>query len=262
MFTIADGLVQGLLKRVLFGGNKFKAIVGEEDNSTIVITERPFKVDELVVPDRFTELIEETREKLAVIGARLSSSDYKALSIFIDPIDGTREFYSKLGEQCTICIGFTLDGAPWAGIVYRPVPTPVSWAAGCASQNLRFSKLKIEGVCKQGLLTSNGAIRQACALCWLALAHVSILCSPFLEELMVELKYERVPSGGAGNKMLMLLEVRWRASARRLVVPTFGGLCDARSARARATSRIAVCRAGTRRRRKRCSKRTAACSAR
>ena len=39
-----------------------------------------------------------------------------------------------------------------------------------------------------GLLTSNGTI------------------SLFLRDLMEEMKYQRVPSGGAGNKMLMLLE--------------------------------------------------------
>ena len=32
------------------------------------------------------------------------------------------------------------------------------------------------------------------------------LISPFLAKLIDELDYERVPSGGAGNKMLMLLE--------------------------------------------------------
>lgn len=39
-----------------------------------------------------------------------------------------------------------------------------------------------------GLLTSNGKI------------------SPFIEQLITGMGYVRVPSGGAGNKMLMLLE--------------------------------------------------------
>lgn len=111
------------------------------------------------------------------------------LLIILFIIQKTKEFYSKLGEQCTICIGFALHGVPWAGVVYRPVPATTSWAAGCAKQNLRLSKLVVESEHRRGLLTTNGAI------------------SPFLESLMAELKYERVSSGGAGNKMLMLLEV-------------------------------------------------------
>ena len=237
VFTIADGLVQGLLKKVVFG-DKFAAIVGEEDDASIVVHERPvsesvavysvfashththrqFKVDELVVPARFELLIETTREHLRAIGARLSSVAYKELTVFIDPIDGTREFATKLGEQCTICVGFARNSKPWAGVVYRPVPTPTSWAAGCAEQRLRMAKLHVEATPRAGLLTSNGAI------------------SPFLESLMAELKCDRVPSGGAGNKMLMLLErkascyvqdrgvSRWDTCAAQACLEAHGGM--------------------------------------
>lgn len=127
-------------------------------SSAIVVSQRPFKVDNLVVPERFFDLIDSTRTQLEAIAARISSTDYKELTIFIDPIDGTKEFYTKLGEQCTICIGFSLHGLPWAGVVYRPVPATTSWAAGCAKQNLRLSKLVIESEPRKGLLTTNGAI--------------------------------------------------------------------------------------------------------
>ena len=41
---------------------------------------------------------------------------YKDLTVFIDPIDGTREFSTGKGTQCSICIGFaSSDGLPVAG---------------------------------------------------------------------------------------------------------------------------------------------------
>jgi fructose-1,6-bisphosphatase/inositol monophosphatase family enzyme len=41
---------------------------------------------------------------------------------FIDPIDGTKEFASKRGQQCSTCIGFADEfGVSIAGIIYRPM---------------------------------------------------------------------------------------------------------------------------------------------
>ena len=115
------------------------------------------------------------------------------MTVFIDPIDGTKEFTTQLGEQCTICIGFSnLFGKPVAGLVYRPITG--TWAAGAPSESYVDSQLDIPGELvgtgsyKPGLLTSNGGI------------------SPFISTLIAELEYPRVPSGGAGNKALMLLE--------------------------------------------------------
>ena len=75
------------------------------------------------------------------------------------------------------------------------------------------------------LLSSNGSI------------------SPFVESLIEELKFERVKSGGAGNKMMMLLEnsipgndvdgsmlyiqdrsvLRWDTCATEAILENFGG---------------------------------------
>lgn len=73
------------------------------------------------------------------------------------------------------------------------------------------------GVNRRGFLTSNGGI------------------SPFIEQLIARLGFERVPSGGAGNKMLMLLEgkgalylqdrgvSRWDTSGAQAVLEANGG---------------------------------------
>merc|ERR1712000_98504 len=188
VFTIADGLVQELLKSHLFGGNKFKAIVGEEDDSNIVVSQRPFKVDDLLIPEKFYASIDQARIQLDSLSTRIDSTAFKDLTIFIDPIDGTREFYTKLGEQCSFCIVFAKEGKPFAGVVYRPLTSPPTWAAGCPSESLRMAKLERNAVATRGVLTSNGSI------------------SPFIETLIETLNCKRVKSGGAGNKVLMLLE--------------------------------------------------------
>jgi len=228
VFTIADGLVQELLKSHLFGGNKFKAIVGEEDDSNIVVSQRPFKVDDLLIPEKFYASIDQARIQLDSLSTRIDSTAFKDLTIFIDPIDGTREFYTKLGEQCSFCIGFAKEGKPFAGVVYRPysrtklnfffrkmiflkccrrLTSPPTWAAGCPSESLRMAKLERNAVATRGVLTSNGSIRSVeifvifCQNHWL---HCNY--SPFIETLIETLNCKRVKSGGAGNKVLMLLE--------------------------------------------------------
>ncbi len=77
-----------------------------------------------------------------------------------DPIDGTREFSTGLGEQCSICIGFADDvGKAVGGLVYRPITSPPTWAAGAASEKYADGVLDMQPHLentKKGLLTSNG----------------------------------------------------------------------------------------------------------
>lgn len=189
-FTIADGIVQYLLVNHLFQGNKFANIVGEEDENNVQIMTSPYLVDDLVVPVEFNPLIDQARLSLDELSSQLTDSVYKKLTIFIDPIDGTREFSTGLGEQCSICIGFADElGKPVAGIVYRPITQPETFSMGAKSEGFTESVLDFPSVSNpKGLLTSNGGI------------------SPFIQHLITNLGFERVPSGGAGNKMLMLLE--------------------------------------------------------
>ncbi len=91
--------------------------------------------------------------------------------------------FCLLGEQCSFCIGFSdAAGLPVAGIVYRPITSPPTFAAGAKSENYIEANLDMAAVPNpRGLLTSNGGI------------------SPFIAQLITELGYERVPSGGAGS---------------------------------------------------------------
>lgn len=226
VFTIADGIVQHLLVHDLFK-DKFDAIIGEEEDSLVNITNRPYTVEDLTVPEQFYDIIDNVKKEIILLSNTLDHYNYKNYSVFIDPIDGTREFATNLGEQCSICIGFShTSGAnatnfPVAGIVYRPITEPPTWAIGAKSEQIANNNLQsdinINNMKANGFLTSNGGI------------------SKFIENLMIEMKYERVPSGGAGNKMLMLLEnkgncyiqdrgvSRWDTCAAQAVLEAHGG---------------------------------------
>lgn len=171
-------------------------MTGEEDGTDVNISIPPFKCDDLIIPNEFYEIIVNVRDSFKELAPKIDTHAYKDITVFLDPIDGTREFSSGKGEQCSICVGFADNlGRPVAGLVYRPLTLQPTWAMGSSAEGYKLSFLNnIECVGKQkGLLTSNGSI------------------SPFLVQTMQELKYERIPSGGAGNKMLMLLEGRGNA---------------------------------------------------
>jgi 3'-phosphoadenosine 5'-phosphosulfate (PAPS) 3'-phosphatase len=245
VFTIADGLVQYILTEVLSLNSVVGEIVGEED-CIVNLTKKPYTVDDFVIPIEFETIVEDTISKISKIQREWFSSlsfteqkqqknFYQSLTAFIDPIDGTREFSTQKGEQCTVCVGFadTRTGQPVAGVVYRPLSKPQStWAVGAKVEKYTSSSLSSLLSPQQhqkvddndidndngSLLTTNGRI------------------SPFLESIMKELKYERVPSGGAGNKMLMLLEgkgtayiqdrgvSRWDTCAAQAVLEANGGI--------------------------------------
>ena len=244
IFTIVDGLVQYFLKDILFK-DKFQGIVGEE-NVIVNIDTGTYTVDDIPIPNEIIDkdtnlnsyqLIDQT--KTAIQKLRLSmnpSISYRDKYVFIDPIDGTSEFSKGLGQQSTILIGFSdSNGNAWAGIIYRPIsPTATSmykyqYVYGCrAEEVLTYSKISTGYIDKpiniNSLLTSNKDI------------------STFLEEIVnptssdgTETKLTRVKSGGAGNKMLMVLEGegeayiqdrglnRWDTCAPEAVIKAAGG---------------------------------------
>jgi|EP01082_Thalassiosira_pseudonana_P013612 3'(2'), 5'-bisphosphate nucleotidase len=196
-FTIADGLVQRLLINVLFDQVKFRAIVGEEEEDSC---EDPAQqswnlVQGLEVPRHIQPLVDSTKVNIESLAREHLPSDdvaYEQLSVFVDPIDGTREFATGHGEQCSICIGFADEsGRAIAGLVYRPLTTPTpTFVAGSKAEKYAICHLnESSDVVKGGILTTNGSI------------------SPFMETLIYdEMQTKRIKSGGAGNKMLLLLE--------------------------------------------------------
>lgn len=189
-FSIADGIVQHIFIEHLFSGNKFAQIVGEEDETKVNIRSKPYTVDDLLVPQEFEDLIDTTLAKVKSLASSIDSSAYKKLTLFVDPIDGTREFATGKGEFVTILIGYNDEqGKPVAGIVYKPLTQPAYWAAGAKSENCIMGHLDSAPIPNhKGCLVTDGKV------------------SPFLSSVIDELGYQRIGSLASGNRALMLLE--------------------------------------------------------
>lgn len=224
-FTIVDGIVQHLIINYLFKGNKFADIVGEEDGSDINIMQKPFHVDELIVPDEFTEIIQKARDDMSQLAKKIDYFSYKGLTVFVDPIDGTREFATGKGEAVSMLIGYNDQfGNPVAGIMYRPVLNQkhkkVTWAAGAKSESYYDGVLDMaETPNPKGMLVTDAKV------------------SDFIVQLTFELGYVRVPSLASGNRALMLLEgkagayirdtggfAKWDTSGPGAVIEAYGGV--------------------------------------
>jgi len=220
-FTIVDGIVQELIVKSLFKGNKFLQIVGEEDESNVNIVNKPFTVDELQVPPEFNDIVEKTRDKIAKLSEKIDPTAYKLLTAFVDPIDGTREFATGKGEFCSTLIGYNdAVGKPVAGIIYRPLTNPPTWAAGAKSENCALGNLdKAKVPVPNGVLVTDGK-----ASAWLGK--------------VIELAgLEKVPAFASGNRALMLIEgkagsyirdtggfSKWDTSGPQAVIEAYGGV--------------------------------------
>jgi 3'-phosphoadenosine 5'-phosphosulfate (PAPS) 3'-phosphatase len=188
-FTIADGIVQHMFIEYLFAGDKFADIVGEEDDSVVNILETPFTVDNLVVPEEFEELVIETLEKVKALSGRIDSEAYKHMTVFVDPIDGTREFATGKGDKVTILVGYNdAAGIPQAGMIYRPLTTPHYWASGAKSEDFKDGVLDTpDELNPKGLLITDGKV------------------SPFIRSTIENSGMNMVPSLASGNRVLMLV---------------------------------------------------------
>ena len=191
ILTLADGIVQSLFLDVLFK-DKFAHKIGEEFDSFVNLDRLPYSVNDIIISSEFNSLIETTKGHIESLSSLISASDCADYILFLDPIDGTREFSSGCGEQSTICVGISeaSSGVSKAGLIYRPIPSPPTYAMGIPSEAFHQNNLEVIEPAVDGFLTTNGAI------------------SPYLESLCSELQLPRIKAGGAGNKFLHLLEGR------------------------------------------------------
>jgi 3'(2'), 5'-bisphosphate nucleotidase len=220
-FTIADGIVQHMFIEYLFAGNKFHEIVGEEDDSVVNILETPFTVDDLVVPEEFEELIITTLGSIKALATRIDPTAYADMTIFVDPIDGTREFATGKGDKVTILVGYNdAQGIPQAGIIYRPLTEPKTWASGAKSEGFKDGVLdEPEEPNPKGVLITDGKV------------------SPFIKSTIENSGMNMVPSLASGNRVLMLIEgkagayirdtggfAKWDTSGPQAVLEAYGGV--------------------------------------
>ena len=211
------------------------AIVGEEDGDAIDITTPPFRAGSIVAPAELEGTIVRLRGVVDdLAGALPQHPEYSKLTAFIDPIDGTKEFCTGKGEQCSICVGFadTATGQAVGGLVYRPLCPQRSWALGCAREGAFESELRTSGEAEQGAAATSSSSGGGGGSFLVSNSGAS----PFLDALRSELGYERRPAGGAGNKGLLVLEEpsacyiqdrgvsRWDSCAAQAVLEAKGGL--------------------------------------
>ena len=206
------------------------AIVGEEDEASISIEgDGPFRAAEIEAPAALEPMIIKLRARMDALASTIPPSETLAsLTAFIDPIDGTREFCTGLGGQCSICVGFA-DGAGQAvgGLVYRPLCAQRSWALGCHREGMSRSELRTP---ETALRTPETAPVVGAFLC------SNGGTSRFLQAVQAELGYATYPAGGAGNKALLVLELptavyiqdrgvsRWDSCAAQAILEAHGGV--------------------------------------
>jgi 3'-phosphoadenosine 5'-phosphosulfate (PAPS) 3'-phosphatase len=205
----------------LFAGNKFHDIVGEEDDSVVNIVETPFTVDDLTVPEEFEELIISTLANIKALAERIDQTAYADYTIFVDPIDGTREFATGKGDKVTILVGYNdLEGVPQAGIIYRPLTEPATWASGAKTEGFKDGVLDLpETENPKGVLITDGKV------------------SPFIKSVIENSGMNMVPSLASGNRVLMLVEgkagayirdtggfAKWDTSGPQAVLEAHGGV--------------------------------------
>ena len=224
-------LAQALLVRLLRG--VVGDIVGEEDGDEINIDVPPFRAGGIVAPPELEASVISLRGKADALAASLPKSDaYSSLIAFIDPIDGTKEFCTGKGQQCSICLGVAdlASGAAVGGLVYRPLCPERSYALGCKREGVAAAALRPPASpgyssVEDGATAGTGAF----------LGSNSGMSS-FLQSLREEMGYEVRAAGGAGNKALLVLEepsacyiqdrglCRWDTCAAQGVLEAHGGV--------------------------------------
>ena len=218
-FSLADGVVQAMLTRLLAG--HINGVLGEEDASSIEIGTPPFRAGHVTAPADLEPIIVAVRAKMDALAQALPKHDaYKSLLAVIDPIDGSKEFCTGLGEQCSICIGFAdvESGMAVAGLVYRPLCSIKSYALGCKSEGLAESRLRqYEPLAGGEFLATGGGV------------------SGFVTALAEEMGATMRRTGCAGNKALRVLEEangcyiqdrglkRWDTCAAQAAIEAHGG---------------------------------------
>jgi 3'-phosphoadenosine 5'-phosphosulfate (PAPS) 3'-phosphatase len=233
IFTTTDGTVQKLFLYYLFRG--FCSTLGEEkDNvnltNVLIITKEgieiePYSVDGLRIGEEFYRLVDEMVLSFVALrsslrGVQGGQGGLAGYTIVLDPIDGTREFATKQGEQCTICIGIAdHQGVSVGGLVYRPIGNE-TYAMG---DRQGFYEEKLNRV-KQpyGLLTTPG--------------HISKFLQAIVETMQQVIpEFALIRAGGSGNKVLKVLEgygiyvqdrglSRWDTCGSEAILAARGGL--------------------------------------
>ncbi|KAK3241688.1 hypothetical protein CYMTET_48571, partial [Cymbomonas tetramitiformis] len=220
-----EELVVGSLRR-LFPG---LSVIGEEGM-------REF--NQAAVPSPWCDEVAAWELSPELLKARLED-----LTVWVDPLDGTREFVEGIPEAVTVLIGIAHRGSPVAGVIHRP------W--GLPSTNVDHSRhmthgqgQTVWGALGIGVWGLRGGRGKGTAMCLpsatcnvlrvaTSRSHKTAASSRAVEKVQPA---EEFPHGGAGNKVLKVLEdevdvwlfasggtKRWDSCAGEALLRSVGG---------------------------------------
>ena len=118
--TAAQRAIVGSLRAEWCGGEgddkaDLLKIIGEEDDDEELAKSLAKATFEALDRDRFVDEIPSDDSDEGGI-------DAKRVTIFVDPLDGTREFVEERLENCQVLVGIAIDGEAVAGAVGLPFP--------------------------------------------------------------------------------------------------------------------------------------------
>jgi 3'(2'), 5'-bisphosphate nucleotidase len=159
----------------------------------------------------------------------LTSVDEKDVVIWVDPLDGTGEFTKGFHEDVTVLVGIAVEGKPVAGVIHQPF---YGTMAGLPTAQQGRTVWGMLGLGVRGIVPrpspEHGGLRLA-----VSRSHYSGTVERVTECLQAK---EKVIAGGAGNKILMVLEnvvdayiypspgtKRWDTCAGDAIVRAAGG---------------------------------------
>jgi len=112
--TVADTQAQSLIVNSLRERYPSVRIVGEEGDTAD--PETPLKLTEHLVQEWISGLPPGPALTAAAGLARPAAS----LCLWVDPLDGTKEFACGRVQSCCVLIGIAADGVPCGGVMYEP----------------------------------------------------------------------------------------------------------------------------------------------
>lgn len=126
--TLADVSSQDVIVGMLHAFNNEIAIVGEEDDNVRHDIDRELKskVQSLIEKEVRYSITLQNDMKWSEELLNLPTNE---LAIFIDPLDGTREFALGMVDAVTVLCGVTRNGKPIAGVIHCPLTATTVWGA-------------------------------------------------------------------------------------------------------------------------------------
>ena len=228
--TIADITVQQLIKLSLLNTFPGISVIGEEDEENDTNLINPIKPS-LNLPDLYYKNEVFASYLTGMYSKTINQAlDAKDVCVWIDPIDGTKEYTEGIKDAVTCLIGIAYKGNPIAGIINRPfsnqtifgcVDIPVLFfekRAYSKSDNeqkeeydedeLDFDNIEsVEKITSISMLSSDDFdkrdVDRRIVCC--SRSHLSDSITEYIKQCK---PIEIIQQGGAGGKVLMILEGR------------------------------------------------------